>query len=295
MHNNSLRLTVLPELGSCIAGLELKHQGFWLPVMRPMSVAAVAAGSSPDSSSYILAPYSNRIRDGRFSFGGKDFQLKPNWPDGKMTIHGEVHARAWETVEQSAETLTCRFAADAGLNFPFAYAVEAGFRLEGLVLELDLRLTNTSAGPMPAGLGHHPYFMRRLGSGNDPLVQFRAEKVYLTDQTRIPAGPAASIPAELDFGQPRAVGPTFIDNVFSGWDGKLSVDWGHFRMTLEAQPVFSHLVMFTAPDGTLALEPVTHATDGFNLMSQGHADTGVRVLEPGETLQGKVWIRLEGR
>jgi aldose 1-epimerase len=63
-------------------------------------------------------------------------------------------------------------------------------------------------------------------------------------------------------------------------------------MVLEADPIFSHLVVFTAPDGSVALEPVTHATDGFNLMSQGWDSTGVRVLEPGEEISGRLRLRL---
>ena len=42
----------------------------------------------------------------------------------------------------------------------------------------------------------------------------------------------------------------------------------------------------------MALEPVTHATDGFNLMSQGWDSTGVRVLEPGEGISGRLRLRL---
>jgi len=42
----------------------------------------------------------------------------------------------------------------------------------------------------------------------------------------------------------------------------------------------------------VALEPVTHATDGFNLLSQGWENTGVRVLEPGEKLAGSLRLTL---
>jgi aldose 1-epimerase len=54
--------------------------------------------------------------------------------------------------------------------------------------------------------------------------------------------------------------------------------------------IFSHLVVFTAPDGSLAVEPVTHATDGFNLMARGVEGTGVKVLEPGEMVAGTVTL-----
>ena len=41
-----------------------------------------------------------------------------------------------------------------------------------------------------------------------------------------------------------------------------------------------------------ALEPVSHANDGFNLLAAGVPDSGVRVLEPGETLAGTVRLAI---
>ncbi|MCV4607452.1 hypothetical protein OFB74_31605, partial [Escherichia coli] len=87
----------------------------------------------------------------------------------------------------------------------------------------------------------------------------------------IPDGPMGAVPAELDFSRSRALGGQKGNGVYGGWDGRAVLEWpgSGVRMRLEADPVFAHLVVFTAPDGTLAVEPVTNATDGFNLMAQG--------------------------
>ncbi len=66
------------------------------------------------------------------------------------------------------------------------------------------------------------------------------------------------------------------------------------RLKLEASEVFSHLCVFASPDGVLAVEPISHCTDGFNLMARGVADTGVKVLAPGEKLAGWVRLSLQG-
>ncbi|MER3445177.1 MAG: aldose 1-epimerase [Meiothermus sp.] len=296
LHSSKLRLTVLPGLGASVGGLELYREGFWLPLLRPTSLAAVAAGASPDTSSYILAPYSNRIREGRFSFRGRSYQLLPNWPDGVQTIHGEVHGRPWAVVERSEGLLVCHFNANnpRALNFPFRYTVRAVYWLGDSSLRMSLELTNTGEEAMPAGFGFHPYFVRRLGASLDPLLSFRAARVYLTNGSRIPDEPPVPLPPGFDFSTPRPLGDAAFDHVFKGWDGLLSLEWPGIgvRLQLEADPVFSHLVVFTAPDGTLALEPVSHATDGFNLMDRGWPDTGVRVLEPGESLAGEVRIKV---
>lgn len=295
LQNDLLRLSIAPELGASIVGLELRQAGFWLPILRPTSPAALVQKHSPETSSYILAPYSNRIRDGRFVFAGKTYQLRPNWADGQ-TLHGEVHARAWSCERPQADVLWCTFDARhcSDLNFPFVFAVEVLYRLAAEGLEISTSLLNLSALPMPAGFGHHPYFMRYLGNSRETLLCFGAERIYLTDASCLPTRPAEAIPPHFDFSQPRPVGATLLDHVFAGWSGKLSLDWpgSGWRMELSADPIFSHLVVFTAPDGSVALEPVTHATDGFNLLSQGWENTGVRVLEPGEKLSGSLRLTL---
>lgn len=295
LQNRSLRLTVAPELGASVVGLELHQAGFWLPILRPTSPAALVQKHSPDTSSYILAPYSNRIREGRFVFAGKTYQLRPNWPDGQ-TLHGEVHGRPWSALRINEDTLHCAFDASSlhDLNFPFPFRVEVAYRLQGDSLETSTTLVNVGTEPMPAGFGHHPYFMRHLGLSDEARLSFEAQGVYLTDASCLPTRPAEAIPPEFDFSQPRPVGATMLDHVFAGWNGKLSLDWpgSDWRMELSADPIFSHLVVFTAPDGSVALEPVTHATDGFNLLSQGWENTGVRVLEPGEKLAGSLRLTL---
>jgi aldose 1-epimerase len=292
LQNKVLRLTVMPELGASIVGLELYHQGFWLPLMRPTAPATLVGRLSTDTSSYLLAPYSNRIRDGRFGFAGKIYQLRPNWVDGQQTLHGEVHARGWASQRLEENTLHCGFDSRnfQDVNFPFPFAVEMQYSLYQDGVQIYTALQNVGPQPMPAGLGHHPYFMRHLNRSSDALLSFRAQRVYLTDATCIPTRPPEAIPLSLDFSRPRPIGLSLLDHVFTGWDGLLSLEWPGlgWRMDLRADPLFSHLVVFTAPDGSVALEPVTHATDGFNRMAQGWSDTGVRVLEPGERMEGTV-------
>lgn len=296
LQNQRLRLTVAPELGASVVGLELHQAGFWLPILRPTPPAALAQNCSPETSSYVLAPYSNRIREGRFRFAGRTYQLRPNWPDGRQTIHGEVHGRPWSAQRLDGHTLRCAFDASGlqDLNFPFPFKVEVVYRLQGESLEISTTLMNVGTEPMPAGFGHHPYFMRRLGLSDEARLSFEAQSVYLTDASCLPTRPAQAIPPEFDFSHPRPLGATQLDHVFAGWKGRLRLDWpgSGWCMELMADPIFSHLVVFTAPDGSVALEPVSHATDGFNLLSQGWENTGVRVLQPGEQMAGRLHLRL---
>ncbi len=301
IENEHLRLTIAPDLGASPTAFEVKLVSGWHPVMRPTSPATLKRGleqgRSAAFSSYTLAPYSNRIRNNQFVFQGQTYHLRPNWPDGQ-TIHGDVRDRPVQCNTLDAVTLECVYDSRTAPepNFPFDYTLKKTYTLEANTLITHLRLTNTSDMPMPAGLGIHPYFVRRMpGSITDPVLHFRAAGVYDVDEHVIPNAAARLITPDLDFSKPRNAYLSFIDRVFSGWDGFASLEWpgSKVRMTIRADPVYSHFVVFNGdPDGTLALEPVTHATDGFNLMARGVPDTGAHVLQPDQTLEGRIFISL---
>ena len=74
------------------------------------------------------------------------------------------------------------------------------------------------------------------------------------------------------------------------------IDWPGEKLALviEAEPVFGHVVIYV-PKGEdyFCVEPVSHVNDGFNRLAMGETDTGVVVLDPGQTLDGTVRLSAE--
>ncbi len=182
-------------------------------------------------------------------------------------------------------------------NYPFDYTFKTRYSLEDDVFVSHLEVQNVGSTPMPAGLGFHPYFMPSfLGSSAAPLLHFQAKSVYLTDSSRIPEGESQTIPPELDFSSPKDCTAKFIDNVYNNWDGLATLAWAGsgYRLRIEGDPIYRHFVVFNGdPDGSIALEPVSHCTDGFNLIAKGIPNTGVKILQPGEVLAGAMRLKLE--
>jgi aldose 1-epimerase len=299
IQNDFWKLIISPEFGASLYALEHKINGVWVPIMRPSHAGSLEAGRSTDFSSYTLAPYSNRIRNHVFEFRGRKHQLRPNWPDGQ-TIHGDVHGEPWTVSQSDSSTLDCEIDSSqiSDLNFPFPYRVHCQYKLEEERFVTTLELTNTGTETMPAGFGIHPYFQRRIpGSNSDCTLKFDADGWYQASNPKdpIPDSAAGAIPADKNFSQARAINDQFIDGVYNGFAGSATLAWpgSGYGMKLEADPIFTHFVVFTAPDGTLALEPVTNATDGFNLHARGIPNVGVRELESGETMCGSITLRLE--
>jgi aldose 1-epimerase len=291
LSSDRLRLRLVPAIGASVIGLELRHRGAWMRVTRP---SPEPLARSSDSACFLLVPYSNRIRDGRFTFEGRSYQLLH--PE-KHAIHGDVRDRPWRVVEQDA--VSARLVFDSrdheGVNFPFPFTAEVTWRLDGAALASALRVTNAGAERMPAGLGFHPYFERALGHAREVVeLQLAVGGVY-PGETPLPTGPPAPLAPAQDFSRARPL-DVALDHCFAGWDGRARMRWPvtGIEAELHASAALRHVIVYS-PGGQsfFALEPVSNANDGFNLLAAGQRDTGVVALAPGESLEGDFVLRFD--
>lgn len=291
LNNDCLRVRVVPEIGGSIIECSFRHSGDWIPILRP---GEDPLSRSSNASSFVVIPYSNRLRDGQFTFAGKQYQLRHA---DKHAIHGDVRDRPLTVVESRKDLIVMDFNADtvSDVNFPFAFSTRITYGLEGSGLVSRIELMNTGKEAMPAGCGFHPYFNRWLpGSTRDVELQFTVSGVY-PGETPLPTGPPISISRDQDFHTRRPL-DVILDHCFSGWDRHAVIDWpgSDVRAEIDADPSMEHVILY-APIGQdfFALEPVTNANDGFNLLAQGNQDCGVVILQPGEVLNAGFRIKIE--
>jgi aldose 1-epimerase len=293
LENEFWKLEIAPNVGASIKSLSAKQGSGLQHLMRVTPDEVLGQSSASPFSSFTLAPFSNRIRDARFVFENQEYQLRATAKDGS-TQHGDVRNRPWR-VTRGENSLDCGSRDFADFNFPFSVCMKVVYALKDSVFETQLELENVGNARMPAGFGLHPYFVRKLLGSNDVQLQFDAAGIYETDSSFIPTSGMKPVPKNFDFSKARFIGDTPINHVFGGWNGTALLEYelpdaATKTLKLEASEVFSHLCVFASPDGTLAVEPISHCTDGFNLVAQGLKNTGVKVLEPGEKLMG--WVRL---
>ena len=132
-----------------------------LPVLEPVAFADFIA--KPTSYGIpIMVPFPNRIRDGRFRFGGAEYAIDP-------PRHGMVRDKTWTLVETGASDggawVTARI--DAGdfpdeilSQFPFRFVADVTYGLTDRTLDMVTVVTNRGDSTMPLGFGIHPYFRR---------------------------------------------------------------------------------------------------------------------------------------
>lgn len=292
LSNDTWKLLVAPDVGASIAGLYANLNGSWQALMREAPDTALESGNPSNFSSFTLAPFSNRIKRARFDFLGETYQLRATSADGN-TQHGDVRSRPWQTLKVSDTELVFSLDTKAfpDFNFPFPFYMTIRYFLEGKLFGTALSLENTGEYAMPAGFGIHPYFNQSL-AGVKAHLSFKAEGLYEVDSETIPTGKVAKPDGAYAFETARQV-DVALNHLYCDWS-ELNLHWpGVATLEISADPLFKHLIVFTHADGSLALEPVSNATDGFNLMNQGFAGHGVQILQPGETMSGSIYLKLE--
>lgn len=277
---------VSPQLGGALAWFGLVNDA-GLDFVRPASARAFAERNVRLTSSYPLVPYSNRIGDGRFSFEGVDYALRPNATISPHPLHGVGWLRAWDVTAVAPESVSLALVhASSGRDdpeWPWSFAATQTIALDDAGLHLTLTVTNEDSGLMPAGIGMHPFFPKSPRME----LQFEAAAVWRNDALMLPQE-RASVPPEWHFAIRRPVADLTVDNCFADWSRSALLYWPErgWGLHLDASEVCGHLVVFTSPAReSIAIEPVSHANNAVNLAA-ARGDTGLAILAPDATLSG---------
>ena len=283
LRSGTLRLDLAPEIGGAIAGFSSEGPGGTIHWLRPMSAAGRQAGDVGAASCFPLFPFSNRIRGCAFVFQGRAVRMTHTFDNAE---HGHGWLSPWKVQDVGADRATLVFERAATADWPFAYRARQEFALTGKGLEARIEIANTGTIPMPAGFGLHPYFPRTPRT----TLRARVTGMWETDAqilpTRLVEPAGASDPrARLE------VDKVALDNCYTGWDGSAEIDWPERGngLSMTAEGPLGFLVVYTPPgEDFFCAEPVSNATDAFNLAAAGRGDTGMLVLEPGRSASARV-------
>ncbi len=274
-----LRCDIRPDLGGCLAGL------WWgdVPVLR--STAGPALTSARLAGSYPLVPFSNRVAQAKLVWAGTSHPLVQNNAAEPHAIHGVGWQRPWEVLDESDQFALLSYQHKADAAWPFAFDTSQAFRLSEGALEITLSMTNQSSTPAPAGLGWHPYFVKRATSH----LRFAASGRWEMGADKLPTQRLAAT------GLDTACAALDVDHCFEGWQGAALLSDERLRVRIASS--LKRLVVFTnATRDFVAIEPVSHVNNAVNLMATGTwtaDELGLRVLQPGESMSEVMSIRVE--
>lgn len=221
----------------------------------------------------MLFPYPNRIRDGKYRWGGTEYHLPINSPPN--SIHGLLNDTTLEIGSLQEDRLILK-GIISNSGYPSPVSVEIHYSIRNNSLGIELHAENRGKLQVPVAFGIHPYFLH----GGQWALQGPEEYKFLKYEDRyFPNGDSYSVPA-MDM---RSESGLEFDSCFE-FKGDMKLKCRD-RVFLISGNRTGYYVIYNGKwcrSVSVALEPMTAAPDSYN----NHL--GIDVIEPGESKEFKV-------
>ncbi len=269
--NESAALTLPPDYGASLRSLRINKSGNSYELLAGSDNTHDPIDMSLGEGSFIMAPWVNRIRDGRLVTPDGIHRMPIDAPP--HAIHGLVRDQSWTKKEQSDSTIELEIA----LSEPWPYAGRLEYSIslnrQSLVQTMRLIAAPDETRAFPGSVGWHPWFNVTLGS--DPVVA----KADISAHWELPNMGTATgklsitdVTTRLQNGTQFAVlevGGCFLRNP----NGTVVLSWPELTFTISGSEEITHF-MYLSPGHALCVEPQTCTVDAAQLAERGIENTG---------------------
>jgi aldose 1-epimerase len=243
--SDDLSVTLDPPQGGRIASIvAFGEERLVSEVPRPSSWGA-----------FPMIPWAGRIKHGKFTFDGVDYEMPINHPPHAM--HGTAYTSEWQATGPDTMRL------ELGEPWPFGGHAIHHASVDGTTARFRLEV-HAGDRPMPAMAGWHPWYRKPVE------LTFTAAQMYERDAEDIPTGRVV---------EPPPPGPW--DDTFTRLAKPPVLRWPD-GVVLTITSSCDHWVIFTQPDHALCVEPQTGPPDAFTLAPQ--------VVQPGTPLVAEMTL-----
>lgn len=240
------------------------------------------------SMGHQLLPWPNRIRDGRYTFDGVDYQVPVNEVARNNAIHGLGSNHAWRLLSHGPDEVVLGTVIYPQQGWGGVLAVEICHVVDDGGLTVIVTARNVGARAVPYGYGAHPYLALDPATAT---ITTPFEREIVVDDRLLPVS-LGEVSAEHDFRKPRIIGDLALDNAFrvdeGGWEVTVSDDGRTTTMWTDATMPWGQLFIPPTRDA-LAVEPLTCAANAYN---EGPTHEALIVLDPGAETTSKWGIRV---
>nr|WP_144876621.1 aldose 1-epimerase family protein [Microbacterium sp. 1.5R] len=166
-----------------------------------------------------LAPWPNRVVDGRYAFGGVERRLALSEPERSHALHGLVAWTEFADRVVADDRVVLAGVIEPQTGYPFRVEVEVEYRLDADGLRQTVTGRNLGTDAAPWGTGPHPYLVADPAERvDDWTLTLPASEVLTVTDDRL--SPVAVEPVDAhphwDFRDTRRLGDVFIDHAFTG-------------------------------------------------------------------------------
>lgn len=283
--------------------------GFWRAQISPVGASLV--GLSHDdievvASPYdeplralagaVMAPWPNRLEDGTWQLGNREFAAAINDTDGNNANHGLVFDTAFDVVNQTDSLLRLETRIFDEFAYPFEVLLTVTYSLENDGLEISFEALNQAAEAVPVAFGLHPYFVAE----EDSELELNARTWVQKNSRNLPT---LSTPIDSSSAAQRGrnrIAELDIDDCFTDL---VANERGHFVTTIsrpsigiaidiEQSRALSHLMLYKLQEVDkkkrmlLAVEPQSSKANFLRNLE------GQELLQPNQGLEATCQIKL---
>ncbi len=281
---------VIGTEGAALIGLSVNN----FDLIEPKTRDGLYAGK-------ILAPWPNRIKDGKYSFNKKDYQLPINEVSKNNSLHGLVANCLWEVLFQSESKVVLQYLLNQPEIYPGKLELQVTYEIIESGIEITVLSENVGELSAPYGVSIHTYLVAgALVKNNELFLQIPADQFLEVDAERLlPIKLQPVVGTNFDFIHSKKISDLFIDHAF-----KYSSDNPRSISLLNkdgqgTEVIFDDLskwIQIHTADRDLqadsrmavAIEPMTCPPDAFN------SGIDLIVLEPGKKHEYKLKIKRKG-
>jgi aldose 1-epimerase len=235
------------------------------------------------------------LRDGRYTFDGRQQQLALTEPATGNASHGLVKWVRWRCLHRQSDSITLGHDLVPQPGYPFEISLALRYFLDPVAgLGSELTATNTGQHAAPFGAGFHPYLDLADHDLDSAELLIPAETRLVTDQRQLPVARRAVAGTSFDFRTIRPIGSDRLDDGFADLTGSVALLRTERRaIELHWDAAFGYLQVYTPPFITpgrnaVAVEPMSCPADAYN------SGDGLVRLEPGQSWTGRWGIRVLG-
>ena len=243
----------------------------------------------PSGCGIVLAPWPNRVADGRWSLDGTTQQLDITEPKLGNALHGLLRFTGYRLVDHTENSVELAATIFPQHGFPFRLETTVRYTLDEHGLHVTHTARNDSDRSAPVGFGTHPFLTIGDADPESLVLTVHADTRFVVDER---LNPTAEVPVDGDYDLRggRLVSELDLDTAFGGVhtvdgvsatlsapDGRtvhLVQDAAHGYVQVYTTKVFPKFP--GGPGLAVAIEPMTCPPDAYN------SGLGLKWVDPGE-------------